>query len=1397
MQAQPIEEEPASSEGPALRLCARMPPADDVNQRPLRQVRRMEDDTGPALGRLGVYRIEAALGQGGMGEVFLAWDERLSRHAAIKRIRSDKPLDEVHHARFRREARAVARLSHPAIVQVYDVFEDDDGSDCIVMEHVEGKSLAELVARRAVDLELALRLAGEIADGLAEAHTKGLIHRDLKAENVMVTSSGHAKILDFGLARALWPAAAGEDDARLSDSGALVGTVHAMSPEQAGGQPVDHRSDLFALGSLLYEMLTGRAPFRGSNLLDSLRRVLSVDVEPLSALRPELPPELGDLVGRLLAKEPGQRPQNARLVADEIELLRARVAFRAEAQRRSSPTAPEAAENLESLPTLAGAPGPSDLDAYRAASDGSAIVRTLVMTDLVRSTQLIESLGDERAFELAGRHDRTARDLLKRFGGLEIDKSDGFLLLFERPADAVAYAFAYHRSLERLSKEEGVELTARVGIHLGEVRLRHNPRDDVSRGAKPLEVEGIAKPTAARVMSLAGPRQTLLTRTAFDLARRVDAAGELAETQLSWLAHGSYVFQGVEEPLEVFEVGREGFSPLAEPEDTEKTRRMVSIQEELVLGWRPAAGQGIPRRKSWVLLEKIGQGGFGEVWLARHKSGEKRVFKFCFQADRLRGLKREVTLFRLLKEALGHREDIARILDWNFEMAPFYLEAEYTEGGNLAEWTQQQGGAARVPLETRLGLVADVAEALAAAHSVGILHKDVKPENVLVNRDREGRPRAQLTDFGIGLLTDRERLESGGVTVMGFTATASTLGSSEGGTLGYMAPEVMQGRPATVQADVYSLGVMLYQVVVGDFGRALATGWERDVEDELLAEEIASCVDGVAERRPASALVVAERLRHLEERRAEREAERRAGEELEASRQALQRAQRRRRVFAAIAAVAVVVLAVVTALAGQAIKASRQADLRRGQAEALIDFMLGDLRNKLKPIGRLDILDEVGDEALAYFDSIPREELSIDELSSLSRALTQIGELRWFQGRLDDALETFEKALALTQELVARNPSKLAWQKSLGETHYWVGFVSWRRGAVDDALKSFETFLAIAEHLVEEDPENPEWQLELMFAHNNIGFVLEANSDLEGALAEYSICLSIVEDLLAQTPGDKGLLLELATSHNTIGHALEAQGKLREALDHYQMELTTRTSLAERDSADTSAQKRLASAHVFVGRVLEALGELDRSMGHLLKSLEILERLTAIDPNRLSWQRDLAVNQSRIGRILLRTGEVTESRAKLQVATDLLKSVSSAVPSDVGWQRDLAKARCLLGRALLMSGNLEAATQEARSILGIADTILETNPDDRDARLLKSLGFTLLGEILSEQGDGTRARSAWVEALHAIEPKARRSTEARFLGPWARVLNHLGRTNEALDIVEKLTALGYRYFDDP
>ena len=325
---------------------------------------------------IGPYRIHERLGAGGMGEVYRAYDRRLERWVAIKVVRPDGGEDPDHRAasleRFRREARAAAGLSHPGVVQIHDVLEREEG-DCIVMELVEGETLGQVIRRGRLPLGRVVSLGREIAEALAAAHAKGVIHRDLKAENVMITADGRAKILDFGLAKRLGPEV---HDATLSGHGKILGTSHAMSPEQAQGLPVDHRSDLFSFGSLLYELATGQAPFRREALAQTLTWVCTRNPTPAYRVDPEIPQLLSELIDHLLEKNPEHRPESAGQVAEVLRHLERMLASpdgesRASADHSGRSSArpgdrPDSAAHTE--PTLLALPRP----AYGADSAGTA-----------------------------------------------------------------------------------------------------------------------------------------------------------------------------------------------------------------------------------------------------------------------------------------------------------------------------------------------------------------------------------------------------------------------------------------------------------------------------------------------------------------------------------------------------------------------------------------------------------------------------------------------------------------------------------------------------------------------------------------------------------------------------------------------------------------------------------------------------------------------------------------------------------------------------------------------------------------------------------------------------------------------------------------------------------------
>ena len=271
--------------------------------------------------RLGAYEILAPLGAGGMGEVYRGRDTRLGREVAVKVVSQRLTSDSNALARLQREARAVASLSHPNIVALYDIG-SENGVAFIVMELLEGESLNQCITAGGLPWRRALEIAASIADALASAHGKGVVHRDLKPANIFVTREGHTKVLDFGLAKhdpfRTDAPAAGLTRPEETEPGIVFGTVAYMSPEQAKGDPADQRSDIFSLGCVLYEMLSGRRAFDGRTTPETLAAILRDDPPGLAGSGDRLPSSIGTLVRRCLEKKPEQRFQSARDLAFSI-----------------------------------------------------------------------------------------------------------------------------------------------------------------------------------------------------------------------------------------------------------------------------------------------------------------------------------------------------------------------------------------------------------------------------------------------------------------------------------------------------------------------------------------------------------------------------------------------------------------------------------------------------------------------------------------------------------------------------------------------------------------------------------------------------------------------------------------------------------------------------------------------------------------------------------------------------------------------------------------------------------------------------------------------------------------------------------------------------------------------
>ncbi|UCE21405.1 MAG: serine/threonine protein kinase, partial [Candidatus Aminicenantes bacterium] len=259
------------------------------------------------------YKILEKIGEGGMGVVYKAEDTKLKRIIALKFLPRELTRDQEARDRFMKEAQAAAALDHPHICTVHEI-DEVDGNTFIAMAYIEGQSLKEKIEAGPLKINEAVEVALQVAEGLKEAHDKGITHRDIKPANIMLTEKGQAKIMDFGLAKLEW-------GADLTKTATILGTIAYMSPEQARGERVDLRTDIWSLGCVLYEMLSGHRPFTSEQDQATIYSILNESPQPLTSLKKELPQELERTVNKCLEKDPDKRYQKAKEIIDDLNSL--------------------------------------------------------------------------------------------------------------------------------------------------------------------------------------------------------------------------------------------------------------------------------------------------------------------------------------------------------------------------------------------------------------------------------------------------------------------------------------------------------------------------------------------------------------------------------------------------------------------------------------------------------------------------------------------------------------------------------------------------------------------------------------------------------------------------------------------------------------------------------------------------------------------------------------------------------------------------------------------------------------------------------------------------------------------------------------------------------------------
>jgi eukaryotic-like serine/threonine-protein kinase len=828
---------------------------------------------------------------------------------------------------------------------------------------------------------------------------------------------------------------------------------------------------------------------------------------------------------------------------------------------------------------------------------------------------------------------------------------------------------------------------------------------------------------------------------------------------------------------------------------------------------------GLTRVGPYRIIRVLGEGGMGVVYLAEQDEPVKRQVALKILRTGL-DTNEIVARFHAEQQTLAMMEhpNITRVYDAGAtESGLLYFVMEYVVGGTITSYAADH----RLTTRERIQLFVQVCRAVQHAHQKGVIHRDIKPSNVIVS-ETDGEPLCKVIDFGIAKAVAPTE-GSARLTMTGMAI----------GTPAYMSPEqfLSDGTDIDTRADIYALGAMLYELLAGvlPFDPGKNSGWAA-----LLAQHITS--EAPAPSAQYGALPSDRRSAIAEERRSnpvtlrstltgdldcviltalDRDRERRYAT---ANALALDLEQylenkpvsahtssfsyrarkftRRHRVGVAFAVTVFALLAAATV--GATIQAERLARaravavVRQGQAEELVGFMLGDLRDKLTTVGRLDMLDDVGKKALAYFAAVPASQLSDEESYRRAQALQQLGEVRMTQGKLPDAANLMRQSLVIATRLAAHDSLNGRWQLGLAHSHFWAGNVDWQLGNVDSALGHFIPFVTISRRLIAHYPDSLGYREELAYALNNIGFAKQAKGDIPGALASFGASLAIDQDLVKRDSTKVDWKVSLANIHNATAVAQRKLGDLPGALTSHNQELAIKEQLLAHDSTNAELKRNVGIAHAYRGELRVLMGDVNAALTDAATAHRIYASLFAKDTSDASLEWALAKSNRQIAQAQLERDAATEALRELDAGDVLTAHVLSKSPDDPASAAEVVLAGTNRAQALLSLSRMREALSVARASATRGDAALRNDPDDIERHRAASDAHVAVGNALARSGDSSGARDAWLHALSLLHANGGGDRETEVLAERAIILLKLGRLDDAGPIVTELDRRGYR-----
>jgi len=798
-------------------------------------------------------------------------------------------------------------------------------------------------------------------------------------------------------------------------------------------------------------------------------------------------------------------------------------------------------------------------------------------------------------------------------------------------------------------------------------------------------------------------------------------------------------------------------------------------------------------------LHRLGAGGMGEVYVGVDETLKRRVaLKAVHPGQRLQAESKT----RFLREAqilsqLDH-PNICRVYDYIEDDHRDWLVLELIEGNNLRAALQSG-----LDWSAKLRIAEQIADVLVVTHAAGIVHRDLKPGNVMVTDNGA----VKVLDFGLARSVPVAEEDTGPVAMAATDSVgaeqrrvssepanrmdaASAFHTTYGlvtGTVGYMSPEQASGDATTSASDMYSFGLLLQELFTGqppfdptlDYSTLLAkaqVGVTAPIAglDTDLAALIQRLKSTAAAQRP-TAVEAAERLRWIRGK------------------------PKRRLIRLAVAAALVLLVLGVTKytvdLARErtaAVAAREEADRRRGQAESLIGFMLGDLRARLQEAGRLELLEEVGRQATAYFNAVPPGSLSGDELFRRSQSMHQIGQIRQAEGNLNAASDAYRDSIAFAQQAVERDPANGEWQLGLATARFYAGEAFRVQGDLKGAMREYQAYRDIAQNLVDREPQNERWLLELSYGLGGVAFVHEAEGDFESARQELERAQQLKEELARRNPSDVERQQAVAGGHLRLGIFLDKLGEVDMALKHFIGNLEIRQDLVARQPDNFALKRDYQVALNYAGGAYEDRGDLAKAAEAYVLRRKVATEYAAADPRNVNWQRDVAAAESTLGGVLRLTHSLAEAERAYERAITIVRPIAEASPGVAIRQRDLADAELGLGLTYFERGELDAAAAEADSVERLLAPLL-ANGNDREAKRRAAEGRLLAADVAARRGDMRQAQQLRETALAIVVSSQEANPEKRLLAVEARALLALNRAAEARPIVERLTRLGYRH----